>query len=143
MQEFVPARDGRITRVETLGGKYLYAIHVYSPGDSFNLCPADICQTSDGVELSRGACAVDAPKNGLRVEGYTPPSDVIANVERIMGAAGIDVGGIEYMVDDRDGSLVYYDVNALSNFVADAPRVVGFDPFVRLADYLEKIDPKE
>jgi hypothetical protein len=54
-----------------------------------------------------------------------------------MAASGIEVGGIEYMIDDRDGSLVYYDVNALSNFVADAPRVVGFDPFARLADYLE------
>jgi len=40
--------------------------------------------------------------------------------------------------DDRDGSLVYYDINALSNFVADAPRVIGFDPFQKLADYLEK-----
>jgi hypothetical protein len=48
------------------------------------------------------------------------------------------VGGIEYMTDDRDGSLVYYDVNALSNFVADAPNVVGFDPFARLVDYLER-----
>ena len=28
-------------------------------------------------------------------------------------------------------------MNALSNFVADAERVVGFDPFARLADYLE------
>jgi len=138
VQEFVPARDGRITRVETLGGKYLYAIHVYAPGDSFNLCPADICQTTDGVELARGAAPADAPKNRMRVEGYTPPDDVIAAVERIMSASGIDVGGIEYMIDDRDGSLVYYDINALSNFVADAPRVVGFDPFARLADYLEE-----
>jgi hypothetical protein len=55
-----------------------------------------------------------------------------------MLGAGIDVGGIEYMTDDRDGSVVYYDVNALSNFVADAPNVVGFDPFARLVDYLEK-----
>ena len=138
VQEFVPAREGRITRVETLGGKYLYAIHVYTPGDSFNLCPADICQTTDGVELARGAAPADAPKNRMRVEGYTPPDDVIAAVERIMSASGIDVGGIEYMIDDRDGSLVYYDINALSNFVADAPRVVGFDPFARLADYLEE-----
>ncbi len=138
VQEFVPARDGRITRVETLGGKYLYAIHVYTPGDSFNLCPADICQTVGGQELSRGACAVDAPKNGLRVEGYTPPADVIEAVERMVQAAGIDVGGVEYMVDDRDGTRVYYDINALSNFVADAPRVIGFDPFAKLADYLEE-----
>ena len=139
VQEFVSARDGRITRVETIGGKYLYAIHVYTSGESFNLCPADICQTTDGKELARSeASAADAPKNGLRVEGYTPPPDIIAAVERIMQSAGIDVGGIEYMIDDRDGSVLYYDVNALSNFVADAPHVIGFDPFAKLADYLEK-----
>ncbi len=136
VQERAPLRDGRITRVETLGGRFLYAIHVYPAGD-FNLCPADACQTTGGAELSRAACALDAPKNGMRVEGYTPPAEVIAAVEAIMQAAGIDVGGVEYLVDDRDGRVCYYDVNALSNFVADAPRVVGFDPFARLADYLE------
>ena len=138
VQEFVPARGGHITRVETLAGKYLYAIKVFTPGDSFNLCPADICQRSDGVELARSACAVDTPKTGLTVEAYTPPPEVIAACERIMQAAGIDVGGIEYMADDRDGSLVYYDVNALSNFVADAVNVVGFDPVARLTDYLQQ-----
>ena len=137
VQEFVPARGGHITRVELLDGKYLYAIKVFTTGDSFNLCPADICQRSDGVELARSACAVDAPKTGLTVEGYTPPAAVIAACERIMQAAGIDVGGIEYMTDDRDGALAYYDINALSNFVADAVNVVGFDPFRKLVDYLE------
>lgn len=138
VQEYVPARGGHITRVETLGGKYLYGIRVFTSGESFNLCPADICQTTDGVELARTACPVDAPKSGLQVEGCTPPGDVIEAVERIAQAAKIDVGGIEYIVDDRDGSLLYYDINALSNFVADAPRVVGFDPHARLADFLEE-----
>jgi hypothetical protein len=137
VQEFIPARGGHITRVEVLNGKYLYAINVYSTGDSFNLCPADICQSKDGVELSRAACPVDAPKNNLRVEGYTPPPQVIQDVELIMGAAGIDIGGVEYIIDDRDGQRYYYDINALSNFVADATRVIGFDPFIRLADWLE------
>ena len=41
-------------------------------------------------------------------------------------------------VDDRDGRRYVYDINALSNFVADAPNVIGFDPFERLVDYLEK-----
>jgi hypothetical protein len=135
VQEFVPARGGYITRVETLGGRYLYAIHVYLNGETFDLCPADICQTAAGESLNN-ACVLEASKSGLKVEGYTPPADVIANIERIVQAAGIDVGGIEYIVDDRDGEIYYYDVNALSNFVADAPRVVGFDPFVKLADYL-------
>ena len=110
---------------------------MYSSGDSFNLCPADICQTNDGKELLRNACAVDAPKNGLRVEGYTPPRHVIEAIENIMQHAGIDVGGIEYIIDDRDGEILYYDVNALSNFVADAVNVIGFNPHEKLVDYLE------
>jgi hypothetical protein len=137
VQEAAPLRDGHITRVETLGGKYLYAINVYPATGSFDLCPADACQTTSGVELVGAACAVDAVKSGLRVEGFTPPPEIIAQVERISRFTGLDVGGIEYLVDDRDGKHYFYDVNALSNFVADAPRVVGFDPFARLADYLE------
>jgi biotin carboxylase len=137
VQEAAPLRDGHITRVETLGGAYLYAIDVYPAPGSFDLCPADACQTTGGVELVRGACAVDAPKSGFRVAATTPPREIIAQVEAIARAARLDVGGIEYLVDDRDGQHYFYDVNALSNFVADAPRVVGFDPFARLADYLE------
>ena len=136
VQEFIPQDEGRIVRVEVLGGKYLYGIRIYTPGDTFDLCPADVCQRVDGAELERAACAVDAPKNRLRVEGYTPPPEIIEQVERIMAAAHIDVGGIEYMIDARDGQLYFYDINALSNFVADAPQVIGFDPFARLVDYL-------
>jgi hypothetical protein len=137
VQEAAPLRDGHITRVETLGGKFLYAINVYPATGSFDLCPADACQTTNGVELVRGACAIDAPKTGLRVEGVTPRADIVAQVERIARFTGLDVGGIEYLVDDRDGKHYFYDVNSLSNFVADAPNVVGFDPWVNLVDYLE------
>lgn len=138
VQEFIPADQGRIVRVEVLDGRFLYAIRIYTPGDSFNLCPADVCHRVDGAELERTACAVDAPNNGLRVEGYEPPAEVVADVEHIAAAGGIELGGVEYMIDARDGQHYYYDVNALSNFVADAPRVVGFDPFARLADWLER-----
>ena len=137
VQEFLPARDARIVRVETLGGRFLYGIRVYTTGESFDLCPADICRGLDGSELERAACPADAPKTGLRVEGYTPPAEIVAEVERIVAAAGIDIGGIEYLIDDRTGRHVYYDINALSNFVADSKRVVGFDAFASLVDWLE------
>ncbi len=137
VQESAPLRNGHITRVETLGGKYLYAINVFPATGSFDLCPADACQTTTGVDLVRGACAIDAPTSGMRVEAAHPPAEIIAQVERISRASGLDVGGIEYLVDDRDGRHYFYDVNALSNFVADAPNVVGFDPFERLVDYLQ------
>jgi hypothetical protein len=137
VQECVPADEGRIVRVEVLDGRFLYAIRIYTTGETFNLCPADVCQGVDGAELARAACPVDAPKNNLRVEAYTPQASIIDSVERIMRAAGIEIGGVEYMIDARDGRPYFYDINALSNFVADAPRVLGFDPFVRLADWLE------
>jgi len=138
VQEFIPALDGHITRVEVVGGKYLYAIKVFFSGESFDLCPADICKTTTGDELVRTACPVDAPKNNLRVEGYAPPPQIVKQVELIMQTAQIDVGGVEYITDSRDGKLYYYDINALSNFVAEGPRVVGFDPHERLAAYLEQ-----
>jgi hypothetical protein len=83
-------------------------------------------------------CLTDAPKAGLKVEAYTPPPEVISAVESIAAAARLDLGGVEYITDDRDGRALYYDINALSNFVADAPRVVGFDPHERLVDFLEE-----
>lgn len=136
VQEQAPLRDGHITRIETLGGRFLYAIDVYPASGSFDLCPADVCQTTSGDSLVRGACAVDAPKSGMRVAAAKPATSIIKQVERIAQRTGLDVGGIELLVDDRDGQHYFYDINALSNFVADAPRVVGFDPFVALTDYL-------
>ena len=137
VQELAPLRHDRITRVEVLDGKFLYAINVYPSGDSFNLCPADACQTTDGTELERTFCAADAGKNGMRVEAAQPPQSIIDAVEQIAERVQLDIGGIEYLIDDRDGKPYFYDINALSNFVADAPNVIGFDPFVRFVDYIE------
>jgi hypothetical protein len=138
VQEFVPVRGGHITRVETLGGKFLYAIKVYTSGENFNLCPAEICRIEDGGSAANTTGLVDASKAGLKVEGYTPPQEIIDAVEKIVGAAQIEAGSVEYIVDDRDGGIVHYDINALSNFVANGPQIVGFDPHVRLVDYLEE-----
>ncbi|AYA36030.1 hypothetical protein D3Y59_02530 [Hymenobacter oligotrophus] len=138
VQEFVAPRGGHITRVETLNGKFLYAMKVYTTGTSFNLCPAEICQIPDEPAAEGEFCLAQAPKKGIQVEATTPPAEVIEAVERLVAAAKIDVGGIEYLVDDRTGDVLFYDINALSNFVADAVNVVGFDPYALFVDYLEQ-----
>jgi len=137
VQELIPARNGHITRVETLGGKFLYAIDIFTTGKNFNLCPAEICQVESVPAFLEGRLS-DSPKVGLKVKACTPQRSAIDAVEKIVAAAGIDVGGVEYITDDRDGRAVFYDINALSNFVADAPRVIGFDPHVQLVDFLEQ-----
>jgi glutathione synthase/RimK-type ligase-like ATP-grasp enzyme len=145
-QEYHPPQGGFIVRVEVLDGRFLYAIKVYpNPSAGFNLCPADICQTDPATTTTRAALAqtattlrvaVDLPKTSLKVEGYTPPREIIDAALRIARAARIDVGGIEYLASERDGRVYFYDINALSNFVTDAPRVVGFDPVPVFVDYL-------
>jgi biotin carboxylase len=137
VQEAFTPRGGIITRVEVLGGEYLYGIQIHTTGASYNLCPGDICQNTKGEELARRpGCPIDATENGLTVEAYETPRRIIENVERIMEVAGIEVGGVEYVIDDATGRLLYYDINALSNFVADPERVISFNPYARLADYL-------
>lgn len=146
VQEFLPARDGHIVRVEVLGGEFLYAIKVYpNPDAGFNLCPADICRPGESMPAADLAaspeldlCPVDLPKVALRIEVTTPPRPVIDAVLAIAEAAGFDLGGVEYLVNDRDGQVYYYDINALSNFVTDALSIVGFDPYARLVDFLER-----
>ncbi|HEX8625893.1 MAG TPA: alpha-L-glutamate ligase [Allosphingosinicella sp.] len=124
VQDYVPARGGAIVRVETLGGKFLYAIEVESGGDSFDLCPADACLAQPG-------------RSAIRMTAVTPPPELAEAAERIAGAVGLDVGGVEYLIDDRDGTARFYDINALSNFVAKPLDVLGWEPHERLVDYLE------
>jgi len=139
VQEFVESEGGAIVRVEVLDGRYLYAIRIVRPESNFNLCPADICQlpaAAPGADL--GACPLDA-KPGLSVTRYDAPEVVVDQARALARAASIDVGGIEYLVGRADGRVYFYDVNATSNFVADAPAVLGFDPFPRFADYIVRV----
>jgi hypothetical protein len=138
VQEFLEPADGGIVRVEVLGGEYLYAIKIYRDlGAGFNLCPADICRPdAPAAPATLDLCPAEAPRLSLRVERHEPGRAVIDAVLALAREARIDVGGVEYLVDRADGQVYFYDVNATSNFVADAPAVVGFDPTVRFADYI-------
>ena len=128
VQEQLPPADQSVVRIEILGGEFLYAIRLRLLPGSFNLCPADYCELpgiADGVS-----------GRGLPIESYDPPAELIEDAKRIVSGAGMELGGVEYLVDERDGLPYFYDVNALSNFVANAPEVIGFDPFVDLVDFL-------
>jgi hypothetical protein len=135
VQEFLPARGGTITRLEILDGELLYAIEITPPaGHGFNLCPADICQADATPQpASFEACPT---RPAMAIAAASPAREDVDAGLRIAKAAQLDVCGIEYLIDDRDGQSYVYDINALSNFVTDAPRIVGFDPFERFAEYI-------
>ena len=126
VQEYVPAEGGRVIRCETLGGRFLYAIALDGAGSTFDLCPADVCQAE----------RAGAGKPSITITAFQPPPHIVKAVEAVAQAAHLDVGGIEYMVDERDGAARFYDLNALSNFVANPREVLGYEPHDRLVDML-------
>jgi len=122
VQAYVPARDARVLRCEVLDGKLFYALALDGAGSTFDLCPADVCM-------------VDKPT--ITISEFRPAPEITAAVERVARMSGLDVGGIEYMVDDRDGRPKFYDLNAMSNFVARPLEVLGWDPHDNLVDFLD------
>lgn len=128
VQEHLPARGDRVYRVEILDDRFLYCIALDLEPGTFNLCPADYCAIpgiADGVS-----------GRGLPITRFDPPTEVIDTAKRLVREGGMQLGGVEYLINDRDGLPYFYDINALSNFVADAERVIGFDPFVDLAEFI-------
>ncbi len=127
-----PARG--IVRMEFLGGELLYAMRVVSHG-AFNLCPSEVCNPSDG---SDAACHIPEAKPTKPVEFFPfpeVPPEAVAEGRAIVGACGLDVGGIEYL-EAKDGRRVFYDINANSNLRPAIAQSFGFDPFERVVDFL-------
>lgn len=136
LQEYLPHDPEQgIVRLEFLGGELLYAMRVKTHG-RFNLCPSPVCNPDEGT----GICEVPEQVAAAPVEFFPypdVPADAVASAARIVRAAKLDVGGIEYL-DTDDGRRVFYDVNANSNLRPSIGEAFGFDPFERVVDFLEQ-----
>ena len=135
LQEFLPHDPEQgIVRLEFLGGELLYPMRVRTHG-RFNLCPSPVCNPDDGS----GVCDVPAhPVEAAPVEFFAYPDvprDAVETATRIVRAARLDVGGIEYL-ETPDGRRVFYDINANSNLRPSVAATFGFDPFERVVDFL-------
>jgi glutathione synthase/RimK-type ligase-like ATP-grasp enzyme len=135
LQELVPHDpDQGIVRLEFLGGDLLYAMRVKTQG-RFNLCPSPVCNPDEG----EGVCEVPGPVAAPPVEFsayHGVPQEAVDTAKRIVRAAKLDVGGIEYL-ESPDGRRVFYDINANSNLRPSVAAAFGFDPFERVVDFLE------
>ena len=135
LQEYLPHDpDKGIVRLEFLGGELLYAMRVITHG-RFNLCPSPVCNPDDG----NGVCDVPEQIVDVPPVEFVPfpdvPRDAVETATRIVRAAKLDVGGIEYL-DTLDGRRVFYDINANSNLRPSVAAAFGFDPFERVVDFL-------
>jgi hypothetical protein len=136
LQELLPHDPDRgIVRLEFLGGELLYAMRVKTHG-RFNLCPSPVCNPEDGH--GDALCAVPETIPAAPVEFFAfpdVPPDAVATALRIVRAAKLDVGGIEYL-ETGEARRVFYDINANSNLRPSVAAEFGFDPFERVVDFL-------
>ena len=128
LQEYVEPVEPYITRVEIVGGEFLYALRADTTG-GFELCPADECAVDDEF------CPTDEVASG-RFHWRADFDDPI--VGRYLGFAdrwGIGIAGFEF-IETADGRLVTYDINTNTNYNQVVEREAGRSGPAAAARYL-------
>ena len=128
IQEYIEAPEPCITRVEFVGGRFLYAVRV-DTSEGFELCPADACRADDAF------CPVGESSGGLFriVEGFRHA--LVARYEEFLAANRIHIAGVEFIVD-RSGTAYTYDVNTNTNYNSEAEAAAGQYGMRAVAAYL-------
>jgi glutathione synthase/RimK-type ligase-like ATP-grasp enzyme len=143
IQRYIEAPQPFITRVEFVGGNFLYAVQV-DTSQGFELCPADVCQIDDAFcPVGETAPTTSAPRFRI-IEGFADP--IVERYRRFLADNGIGIAGIEF-IRDCSGELYTYDVNTNTNYNADAERIAGVSGMRAIAAYLgselERLEHRE
>src|SRR5215472_1626832 len=131
IQEYIRAPKPFITRVEFVGGRYLYAVEVDTTL-GFELCPADACQVGDAFCPVGETPAAAAPRFRI-IRDFSHP--IIERYRRFIADNGIGIAGIEFIVDGS-GELYTYDVNTNTNYNSAAEAEAGIYGMHAIAAYL-------
>ena len=131
VQEYIRAPKPVITRVEFVGGRFLYAVEV-DTSLGFELCPADVCQVGDAFCPVGTAPVSSAPRFTI-LEGFNDP--IVQKYQRFIAANGIGIAGIEF-IRDANGELYTYDVNTNTNYNPAAESAAGIYGMRAVARYL-------
>ena len=132
IQEYIEAPEPFITRVEFVGGEFLYAVRV-DTSLGFELCPADACQVGDAFCPVGATPAAPAAPRFRILEGFRHP--LVERYRRFIADNGIGIAGIEF-ITDRAGNAYTYDVNTNTNYNSEAEAVAGRFGMRAIAQYL-------
>ena len=131
VQEYVRAPEPFITRVEFVGGKFLYAVRVDTTL-GFEICPADVCEIGDAMCPVGEKPSAEAPRFQV-VQDFRPA--IVERYQRFLAANGIEIAGIEF-ITDASGELYTYDVNTNTNYNSAAEARAGLHGMRSIATFL-------
>lgn len=133
LQQYIRAPEPLITRVEFVGGRFMYAVEV-DTSDGFELCPADVCVVGDAFCPAGPGAKPDLPRAKFTIVDDIDPS-LKDRYEAFLAANDIGVAGIEFIADAA-GTVYTYDVNTNTNYNPDAEARAGRSGMDTLARYL-------
>jgi len=132
IQEYISSPEPYITRVEFVGGRFLYAVRVDTTL-GFELCPADVCQVDDAF------CPVGETRPSPATPRFRILRDfahpIVERYRRFIADNGIGIAGIEFIAD-ASGDLYTYDVNTNTNYNSAAEDEAGIYGMRAIAAYL-------
>jgi hypothetical protein len=118
VQRYIKAPEPFITRVEFIGGQFLYAVRV-DTSQGFELCPADACQIEQPSEVCPAVSSGDKFQIVPSFEHALIPA-----WQSFLAANDIGIAGIE-VIEDTQGRPFTYDVNTNTNYNPDAEAKDG------------------
>jgi hypothetical protein len=139
LQEYLRAAQPRITRVEIVGGEFVYALTADTAAGGFQLCPADAC----AVDTGGGSAAAAGAEGGAGAAGLfalRPGFDhpVIGAYLDFARHRGIEIAGFEF-IETSDGRLVTYDINTTTNYNAGVEAAAPGPALPAVARFLGKL----
>ena len=133
LQEYLRAAQPRITRVEVVGGEFIYALTADTAAGGFQLCPADACAVDSGAGVASGAGGTGL--FALR-SGFDHP--VIGAYLDFARQRGIEIAGFEF-IETTDGRLVTYDINTTTNYNAGVEAAAPRPALPAVAQFLGRV----
>jgi hypothetical protein len=132
LQEYIRTSKPFITRLEFIGGEFLYAVRV-DTSLGFELCPADDCEVGDAFCPAGDEEAVTSVPRFHIVKDFQ--HSIIERYQRFMVDNQIGIAGIEF-ITDTSGEIFTYDVNTNTNYNGAAEANAGLYGMRTIARYL-------
>lgn len=132
VQEYIKPAESFITRVELIGGSFVFAMRSSTAG-GFELCPSDVCQAE---KKQPDVCPADGAAT-FSPSPLTASDPLVKQYEALCAAEGLDLAGIEF-VEDARGRRYTYDINANTNYNAALGRQIGVDGMREAARWIRR-----
>ena len=136
LQEYIDAHPKVIIRAEFVNSKFLYAVEV-DASEGFELCPAcpEVQDEIPQQQIAGEFCPTIG--NKFKILKNYKKNALIENYEKFIAINGIEIAGIEYIID-KNGTIYTYDINTNTNYNSQAEKSSKIKGMKSIAKFLKE-----